>query len=76
MSDGTATRTDGTAVTSVARELAKADPPPEPTDKLDHDSRQTDLERKQADLRLSKVVGYGALALMTAQVAVADTAFL
>jgi hypothetical protein len=55
--------------------LARADPPPELRDELDHASKQADLERKLADLRLSKVVGYGALALMTAQVIVADTAF-
>lgn len=55
--------------------LAKADSPPQPKDKLDEDSRKVDLERKTADLKLSKVVGYGALGFMAAQLAVADVAF-
>lgn len=55
--------------------LARADSPLEPKDKLDEDSRKIDLARKEADLRLSKVVGYGALMLMAAQLTVADSAF-
>lgn len=61
--------------TPLAEEVAKADPPPEPRDRFDEHNRRTDLERKEADLKLSKVVGYGALLLMSAQVVAADTAF-
>lgn len=33
------------------------------------------VDRARADLKLSKVVGYGALGLMAGQVLIADTAF-
>jgi len=59
----------------VEREVARADPPPEPKDKLDQDRRKVGVDRAKADLKLSKVVGYGALGLMAAQVLIADTAF-
>lgn len=60
---------------AVHAEVAKADPPPEARDKLDEDRRRVRVERARSDLKLSKVVGYGALGLMSAQLIVADAAF-
>jgi hypothetical protein len=60
---------------AVQAEILKADSPPRPTDKLDADRRKVGVDRARADLKLSKVVGYGALGLMAGQVLIADTAF-
>jgi hypothetical protein len=50
--------------------LESADPPPRP-------ARFDDLERRkrESDLGLRRVVGYGALTLMALQIATADVAF-
>jgi hypothetical protein len=61
---------------SVEAQLAKANPPPAPKDKLEEDRRSVVVERARSDLVLSQVVGYGALGLMAVQLAVADTGFL
>jgi hypothetical protein len=60
---------------SAGSVLAKADSPPEPKDKLDQDRRKVVVDRAKADLKLSKVVGYGALSVMGVQVLIADAAF-
>jgi hypothetical protein len=61
---------------SVEAQLAKANPPPAPKDKLEEDRRSVVVERARSDLVLSQVVGYGALGIMAVQLAVADTGFL
>ena len=60
---------------SAGSVLARADSPPEPKDKLDQDRRKVVVDRAKADLKLSKVVGYGALSVMGVQVLIADAAF-
>jgi hypothetical protein len=65
---------DGASV-SAGSVLARADSPPEPKDKLDQDRRKVVVDRAKADLKLSKVVGYGALSVMGVQVLIADAAF-
>jgi hypothetical protein len=60
---------------SVPHQLAKADAPPQPADKLDEEAREVGLSRKRSDLTLSRWVGYGTLGLMGAQVLIMDAGF-
>jgi hypothetical protein len=60
---------------SVSVQLAKATTPPESRDNLDEEARDVGVKRKKSDLKMSKAVGYGALALMGAQILVIDCGF-
>ena len=60
---------------SVERKLERANPPPALKDRLEADRRQVVVDRARSDLKLSKWVGYGAMALVVGQIVVADKAF-
>ena len=66
---------DSVVAGTVEGEVARADPPPTPLDALGEEVRRVGLQRQVSDLGLSRLVAYGALALMAVQIAAANTAF-
>jgi hypothetical protein len=60
---------------TVAAQLALANPPPAPKDKLEEDRRKAAGERLRISVKLAKLIGYGALIAVVFQVLLADAAF-